>query len=144
MMARAFKTREALTEVFCQGLAKPRTLYWIIDIERWYALEVGDRGFCEVPPRFENRPVYSGARLFQLKATHGLPLGDAVRLVMVENKMRVDWILFIKEARWNKWWDFATLQEIQDALEDAEIDDLTIQSILHRVKTYMQHNPLVR
>lgn len=85
--------------------------------------------------------IYSGVKLFNLKATHGVPLDIALSALLDQN-IRVNWVEFIDTARRNKWWDFQTLEAITDALEDAGYVRSDIHHITLRVKAYMLANKI--
>lgn len=85
--------------------------------------------------------IYSGDKLFNLKATHGVPLDIALSALLDQN-IRVNWVEFIDTARRNKWWDFQTLEAITDALEDAGYARNDIHNITIRVKAYMLANKM--
>lgn len=85
--------------------------------------------------------MYSGDKLFNLKATHGVPL-DVSLSALLDKNIRVNWVEFIDTARLNKWWDYQTLEAITDALEDAGYVRNDIHNITLRVKKYMMTNKL--
>ncbi len=84
---------------------------------------------------------YSGAKLFALKATHGLPLEVAVEKIH-EAGIAIDWLGFINEARASGWYDFQTIPAIQVALEDSMTDRPLMSAIIHSCKEYVVANPL--
>lgn len=65
--------------------------------------------------------LYSGKELFDLRCSHGFPLGIALDRIMTDSKLCIDWIGFIEAARSNEWPDFQTYKTIVHGLEDAEI-----------------------
>jgi alanyl-tRNA synthetase len=85
--------------------------------------------------------IFPGARLFQIKATHGVPLDISLDLLFHRCQLRVDWQGFVDEARRNHWWDFQTLEVIQNALAEV-LDHAEQQAIVLRLKRYMLENPL--
>lgn len=85
--------------------------------------------------------IFSGVKLFHLKTTHGLPLEVAVDEIMNRHHLKVDWVEFIEEARKNKWWDFQTIDVIEQALTDADVDRGVRDAILLRTKIYMLEIP---
>lgn len=85
---------------------------------------------------------YSGAKLFQLKATHGLPLENAVDTIINRAKLAIDWEGFIEEARKNGWYDFQTIENIEQALVDADILKDTREKIIQGCKHYILANIL--
>ena len=66
----------------------------------------------------DGKRVFSGKALFDMKATHGLPLDFALHIIKDAGGV-VDWISFIDAARKNKWWDFQTLPVIAQCTSDA-------------------------
>lgn len=86
--------------------------------------------------------VYPGNKLFQLKATHGLPLDITVDRIINTEGLSIEWPSFVEEARRNERWDFQTVEDIEVALTDADVDRKTQAQIIKRVKNYMQQNPL--
>ena len=87
-------------------------------------------------------PVIDGAEVFELKATHGLPLSISLDIIYNDYKYKIDWVSFIEQARKNKWWDFQTYEEIENSLNDAGIDKQFSEEILNRIKLYILTNPL--
>lgn len=85
--------------------------------------------------------VFSGRKLFELKATHGMPLDTALSEIMVVRGYRVSWVDFIEAARENKRWDYQTVAELETALPDSGIHRDAVAEILARVKLYMLKNP---
>jgi hypothetical protein len=86
--------------------------------------------------------AYPGAKLFQLKATHGLPLENAVDTIINRAKLVIDWEGFIDEARKNGWYDFQTIENIEQALVDADIPKDTREKIIQGCKHYILANIL--
>jgi hypothetical protein len=89
-----------------------------------------------------NYLAYPGAKLFQLKATHGLPLENAVDTIINRAKLVIDWEGFIDEARKNGWYDFQTIENIEQALVDADILKDTREKIIQGCKHYILANIL--
>jgi len=85
--------------------------------------------------------IFPGARLFQIKATHGVPL-DITLDLLFSRHLRVDGQGFVDEARRNHWWDFQTLDVVQNALAEV-LDHTDQQAILLRLKRYMLENRLL-
>jgi alanyl-tRNA synthetase len=83
--------------------------------------------------------VFNGAKLFELKTTHGFPLDFALDRIINDAGMSVSWVGFIEAARKNKWWDFRTIEVIAHALEDAQVS--AKEEIINRAKLYMMKNP---
>lgn len=80
---------------------------------------------------------FPGDKLFQLKATHGMPLENSLDILMNQQSLKIDWVGFIDEARKNQWWDFQTIEAVEQALVDATVDRLHIEHILARMRAYM-------
>lgn len=89
-------------------------------------------------------PVYDGRRLFELKATHGLPLEVAVDRIINVAGFRISWPGFVVQAREQGWWDFQTVEAVEQALTDADVDRSYRDEIMHRLELYIQCNPLNR
>lgn len=84
--------------------------------------------------------IFPGRRLFQLKATHGVPLEISLEN-LTRRSMVVDWEGFIEEARLSGWYDFQTLEVIQNALADVFDRDYQ-EAITLRLKRYILRNPM--
>lgn len=83
---------------------------------------------------------FPGDKLFQLKATHGVPLENSLDILMNQQSMKIDWVGFVNEARKNEWWDFQIIEVVEQALTDATVDQLHIGHILGRMRYYMLVN----
>lgn len=83
---------------------------------------------------------FSGAKLFHLKATHGLPLEVAIDMIMNTNGLKIDWPGFIDTARQNDWWDFQIVEAVELALQDGLIEPRLIRGIVTRVKDHILKN----
>ena len=81
----------------------------------------------------------SGKTLFNMKATHGLPLDFALDIIKDADCV-VDWIGFIDTARKNKWWDFQTLPVIAQCTSDAGYTQEEQDAIITRLKIYVTNN----
>ena len=103
----------------------------------FYPLQEG--GMCATAPCRAQKPVFNGAKLFELKATHGFPLDFALDRIINEKGMSVSWVDFIEAARKNKRWDFQTIEVITHALEDAQV--ASKEEIINRAKLYMMKSP---
>lgn len=86
--------------------------------------------------------MFQGSRLFQLRATHGLPLGDALSR-LVGAGVTISWVSFLTEARTNGWYDFQSLDAIEQAWIDADLDPESLQPIVLRLKLWILANPIV-
>lgn len=84
--------------------------------------------------------LFPGAKLFQLKATHGMPLENSLDILLNQKRVRVDWVGFVEEARKNGWWDFQTLEAVENALVDATIPRTVTACILSGIKCYISRN----
>lgn len=94
--------------------------------------------FGEVGTHIDN--IFPGARLFQLKATHGVPLEISLEN-LTRRSMVVDWTDFVKEARLSGWYDFQTLEVIQNALADVFDRDVQ-EAVILRIKRFILKNPM--
>lgn len=127
-----YRTRTDLNAAFKEGKITQSTLYAVRETRVVYTLDRTKRGFTEIG----EYGVFPGERLFQLKATYGLPMEDAV--MEIRNKgMTINWAGFVDEARKNQWWDFQTLEVIEQTLTDTLYDRHDIQKILYGVKCHM-------
>lgn len=89
-----------------------------------------------------NTAIYSGARLFDLKSTYGLPLGPAIdRIINVEG-LTVTWGDFLSAARSNGWYDFQAIEAVELGLGDAGVDRAMRDEILQRFKVLIMRNPI--
>lgn len=105
-----------------------------------YLIHVAGFGVCGMldgPP-----PTFPGARLFELKATHGLPLDAAIDRIINKHRTAISWDGFLTQARANGWYDFQTMDVITQALEDALIDREMRLGIITRLKLYILKNPM--
>jgi len=83
---------------------------------------------------------FPGAKLFQLKATHGIPLENSLDLLMNQQSLKIDWVGFIDEARKNEWWDFQIVEAVEQAMVEAVVERRVIEAILLRMRVYMLDN----
>ena len=84
----------------------------------------------------DDKPIFSGEKLFNLKATHGLPLDFAVDRIF-ERGYVVGWPDFIEAARHNKWYDYQTYEAISHAVADAMLQKDTQAAILAGCRLYI-------
>jgi hypothetical protein len=89
----------------------------------------------------DGRYLFPGDRLFQLRATHGLPIGDAIQKIY-NTTTGVDWVSFIEEARRNGWYDFQTIDAIENAFIDCDFDKAFSLTVIKRMKQWILANPL--
>jgi alanyl-tRNA synthetase len=88
-------------------------------------------------------PIISGSFLFHLKDTMGFPL--AMSLIECErNDLRIDWCGFVEAARNAGWWDFQTMDVINEAFVDSGVWADHRKAIEDRLKLYMMTHPLNR
>ena len=91
-----------------------------------------------------NPSVFSGQKLFELKATHGMPLGPAIdRIINVEG-LAISWADFLASARTNGWYDFQTMEAVEAGLGDAGVDRTIRDEILQRFKLLIMRTPSER
>lgn len=89
-----------------------------------------------------NSLIFSGHKLFDLKATHGMPLGPAIdRIINVEG-LTVTWGDFLATARSNGWYDFQTIEAVEAGLGDAGVNRAMRDEILQRLKVLIMRNPI--
>lgn len=138
-----FNDRNQLTTHF-NAMGKesdPKTHYLVEREGTLYVGSPGKDGFINIG--YALATVFPGDRLFQLRATHGLPLDSALDMIQ-EARLAVDWVGFMTEARKNGWYDFQTLEAIENALKDAEWFNHDIPGIIKRLKVWIMANPLER
>jgi hypothetical protein len=87
--------------------------------------------------------IFSGKKLFELKATHGMPLDVAIQEI-VDSGARISWGEFVDQARLNKWWDFQILELVETALGMTILDRDYRAEVIARMKLYMYTNKLQR
>jgi len=85
---------------------------------------------------------FCGRTLFQLKATHGLPLDVPVDRIINTEKWCIGWDDFILEAREQGWYDFQTIDVAEQALTDADVDRAYRDEVIKRMKLYVVKYPL--
>lgn len=85
--------------------------------------------------------VISGAFLFDLKATHGLPLEFALQKCFEHGVKCVDWIGFIDRARECGWHDFQTIRELSHSLADSDVSRSAADAVVRGAKLYMLEKP---
>lgn len=89
-----------------------------------------------------NSQFFAGHKLFDLKATHGMPLGPAIdRIINIEG-LTVTWDDFLSAARSNGWYDFQTIEAVESGLSDAGVDRAMRDEILQRFKVLIMQNPI--
>lgn len=89
----------------------------------------------------DGNAIFNGDVLFELKATHGLPLDMALDHIINEKGMAVDWCAFFAAARRNGWWDFQIHEVICHAMEDAELPREMRAAISLGFKAYVLKYP---
>lgn len=92
-------------------------------------------------PRPLSSFLYNGSMIFELKATHGLPLDFVFDEVINKQKLSIDWVGFIEAARRNKWWDFQIYDLIEYSLRDSDVNKELTEGILFRFKIYVMKHP---
>lgn len=85
--------------------------------------------------------LFPGDRLFELKATHGVPLDVSISAILNKGK-NISWVPFIDQARKNKMWDFQTIELMTQSLEDAGVDPDYKTGVISRAKLYILNNPI--
>lgn len=84
----------------------------------------------------DDKLIFKGSDLFELKATHGFPLEVAIDTIF-ENNFLIDWTSFIDQARKNKWYDFQTYETICYALDESFLDKEFKQQVKLRLQAYI-------
>lgn len=141
MLIAVYGTRADLTAAFNERALSTRQLHLVQSSGIAYELDPVGRGFVE--KGYVDQLIYPGAKLFQLKATHGLPLDAALEAVLKNygSVYRIDWTSFITEARKNKWYDFQTLPIIEEALLDVAPGERS-RKLMILLKRWVLDNPL--
>lgn len=85
--------------------------------------------------------AFPGEVLFNMKATHGIPLDFALDKIINQNGMAVDWVAYLEAARDNKRWDYQTYEDICHAMVDAELPLDMQAAIKKRFQIYVMKNP---
>jgi hypothetical protein len=101
---------------------------------------IADARHAQIRMTTDGRPVFDGATLFEIKATHGFPLDMAIDRIMVEKGMEIDWAGYINAARKNGWWDFQIHDSLLYAMQDAMLPKDRIMAIMDRFKAYVMRN----
>lgn len=89
----------------------------------------------------DNKIMFRGDVLFELKTTHGFPLDFALDRIINESGGAIDWVAFIEAARRGGWWDYQTFEATSHAMVDAMLPLNMQASILQRFKLYVLANP---
>lgn len=86
---------------------------------------------------YHERELFPGDRLFELKATLGFPLEIALDRIINEERLAVNWVQFLKQARKNLWTDAQTYRVIRHSLADAEVSKEIREGICSGLEQYM-------
>ena len=89
----------------------------------------------------DGKPLFDGAELFELKATHGFPLDFVLDRIINEEGWAIHWPGFIDAARRNQWPDYRTLRVAKEALIDAYLPRGMADAIEARFKLYVLEHP---
>ncbi len=82
-----------------------------------------------------------GAEIFKMKDTHGLPF--SISFEQCENRgLMIDWIGLLNAARKHGWWDFQTIEQIEEGFHDSRAWQDKRDEILNRLKIYIMANPI--
>lgn len=106
------------------------------DIDTLGKLPPGCCGITE-----DGKTMFRGDVLFELKATHGLPLDFALDSIINDRGMAVNWPEFIETARRNEWWDFQTYDVLLHAMEDAQVPKDIYNDIKRGFQRYVMMYP---
>lgn len=123
--------------IFPATMAVPERLlekglaYFLMSLHGRETLPAGVVGLTD-----DGKPMFCGRTLFEMKATHGLPLDFALDRIINEEGFVVDWVAFIDAARRNKWWDFQTYEVICHAMEDSMLPKCMQSAIKERIRLY--------
>ena len=88
----------------------------------------------------DKHPVISGWDIFKLKDETGFPFSMAFATCEKEG-MVIDWIGLIEAAREAGWWDFQTIEAIQEAFTDSQAYAGSRGEIMKRIMAYMMAHP---
>lgn len=164
-----YRDRASLNACFASGLLNAEHSHITLNDTKGWKLDISGMGFVEFDPLADRGPekypgehreykfseimaahqrkatampdhVFPGARLFQLKATYGIPLEISLEN-LTRRSMVVDWTGFINEARLSGWYDFQTLEVVQNALADVFDRDVQ-EAVILRLKLFIVKNPL--
>lgn len=89
----------------------------------------------------DDKVMFRGNVLFNLKATHGFPLNFALDSIINLHGLAVDWVSYIETARDNRRWDYQTYEDICHAMVDAELPRDMQAEIKKRFQIYVVRNP---
>lgn len=135
-----FKDEEQFKDWIKSAAFDPKGYYTVNGSEKVLAYEEGALSTSMVVVGTHPRKLFPGERLFQLKATHGVPLEISLEN-LTRASMVVEWEGFIEEARLSGWYDFQTLEVVQNALEDV-FDRTDQEAILLRLKRFILKHPI--
>ena len=82
--------------------------------------------------------VFDGAVLFELQATHGLPLSFALDRIINQQNMAVSWLSFLEAARKNGRKDSNTIRDLRYSLEDADVPKDIREGVLSRLERFIK------
>jgi len=85
--------------------------------------------------------LFPGDKLFELKATHGLPLEIALERIITQEGLAVHWLQFLKQARKNLWTDKQTYRVIRHSLVDADIAKEIREGVCRGLEKYTHRGP---
>lgn len=134
--------RTTLSAWHQEKMLEKGAFYYVQDIGMLYSQAPGGGGFIQQTREYLDC-VFPGDRLFQLRATFGLPLGDALAAI-TNLGHAVGWVDFIQEARNNGWWDFQIVEAVEQAWMDADLPRRILDETIKRMKIWIMANPLER
>lgn len=87
---------------------------------------------CIVGKTIDGKDVISGELVFNMVATHGLPLSMVVEFLF-ERNIAIDWLSFFDKTIAELWNPHTTLTRIREALVDSGYSDIA-DEIEYRLK----------
>lgn len=91
----------------------------------------------------DNKDIFPGDKLFDLRSTHGISLEIMIDEIINKQNMAISWIDFIDAARNNKWKEKTIYDNILYGLRDGFVDKNLSNNILDKVTKYMEIKELI-
>lgn len=84
--------------------------------------------------------IFPGKDVFRLKDEVGLPFAIAFG-ECVKNDLMIDWVGLLEEARAKGWWDYQTIEAIDEAFADSQAWPDKRGEIMRRIRAYVVLRP---
>lgn len=91
----------------------------------------------------DGHAVISGEAIFRLKDTDGFPLSCSFSECAARGWV-VDWVGLVNAARAHGWWDFQTMDAINEAFTDSGAWPEQQAQITSQLQRYILSNPIAR